>query len=79
MSKIVQAECKAKARFQALLRRSRSSRRSLKERAHDKAQNTIADSQTKFFNFASEPLGSCLQPLSFSSFLLQLICFVIEL
>ena len=25
------------------------------------------------------PLGSCLQPLSFSSFLLQLICFVIEL
>ena len=45
----------------------------------DKAQNTIADSQTKFFNFASEPLGSCLQPLSFSSFLLQLICFVIEL
>ena len=25
------------------------------------------------------PLGNCLQPLSFSSFLLQLICFVIEL
>ena len=49
------------------------------EWTNDKAQITIADSQTKFFNFASEPLGSCLQPLSFFSFLLQLIRFVIEL
>ena len=45
----------------------------------DKAQITIADPKTKFFNFANEPLGNCLQPLSFSSFLLQLIRFVIEL
>ena len=34
----------------------------------DKAQITIANSKTKFFNFANEPLGSCLKPLSFSSF-----------
>ena len=56
MSKSVQAECKAKARFQALLRRNRTSRRSLKER---KRQRTIYLSILRYsFNFVLEPLGT---------------------
>ena len=39
MSKIAQAERKAKARFQALLRRRRFSRRSLKDREPDFRSN----------------------------------------
>ena len=40
MSKNAQAECKAKACFHALLRRSRFSRRSLKDRLDNKVQST---------------------------------------
>ena len=39
----------------------------------DKAQITIADPKTKFFNFANEPLGNCLQPLSFFSFCFKIL------
>ena len=49
MSKNAQAECKVKARFRALLRRSRFSRQSLKERT--KQQGTIrpVNSLIQFF------------------------------
>ena len=48
MSKNAQAECNAKARFQALLRRSRSSRRSLKDRKAT-THNPPVDSQIQFY------------------------------
>jgi len=48
MSKNAQAECNAKARFQALLRRSRSSRQSLKDRKTT-THNPPVDSQIQFY------------------------------
>ena len=53
-SKIAQAERKAKARFQALLRRRRSSRHRLKERENrrnrcEQGAQTPADSQSKCY------------------------------
>ena len=61
MSKNAQAECNAKARFQALLRRSRSSRQSLKDRMSERiakacfqlfrvtTHNPPVDSQIRFY------------------------------
>ena len=48
MSKNAQAECNGKARFQALLRRSRSSRQSLKDRKAT-THNPPVDSQIRFY------------------------------
>jgi hypothetical protein len=79
MSKSVQAERKAKARFLALLRRSRSSRRSLKD-----AQATRHNSPSPIhrLSFSTSPLNrsntDCNHCHSLH-FLLQLIRFVIEL
>ena len=80
MSKNAQAECKVETRFQTLLRRSRFSRRSLKER--NERQDTILPPIHRLsIHFVIEPLDIGLISSSFRSFLFcyNCFCFVIKL